>query len=83
MDHEWGRNVTELGVGGTGATLAARRLGFPNIILTNAPGPVPGSRQAFLFYPDTDFPMTDAYYYYLGGATSFPGGWAVEPDGPV
>ena len=83
MEHKWGRNVSEYGVGSLGATLAARLLGEPHVIVTNnqdVPTHVFCVVEALLF-PDSPFG-----YAYLGkvpGHPNFPYGLPVEPDGPV
>ena len=81
MDHKWGRNVTELGLGDVGATLAARVIGSPHVAITNAKRD--DGTVDWWFYPTVDtpdlayfrFPFTDVAH------GNFPYGHQVEPDG--
>lgn len=83
MEHSWGRNISLYGLGGMGATLAARILVFPyTSILINNPFWLYGARAVFI-PPDTA--PDDPYVVYelprFGG--NFPYGWNVEPDVPL
>lgn len=83
MDHKWGRNVAEYGLGGTGATVASRVLGTaPQIVIvvTNA------GRRGMPYYwilPNPGF-VNSAY---MGAGNylpdRFPMGYNVEPDEDV
>lgn len=83
MDHSWGRAVTELGLAHTGATLAARRLGFPQLVLTNASAGPAGYWGWNMSFPDAGFAYVPFTYHYLAGHPHFPGGWEVDPDEPL
>lgn len=83
MDHKWGRNVTLLGVGGTGCTLAARRLDSPFIdIVTNE---LSGTGSARIWRVLAFLPFDGLYLPQSVGPVTgnFPYGIPVEPDGPV
>lgn len=83
MDHEWGRNVTEFGLGDMGATLAGLKPGPPlAYYVINAPG--------HGFYLVTQQVPTDTspQYTYFGIPIPhlhphFPYGEHVNPDAPV
>lgn len=83
MDHKWGRDVLELGMVSTGATLAARYVTQPHIVLTNAPGFAGGTRQLWFTHPNTDLPWVVHSVGFPPGLGNFPYGEPVEPDGPV
>lgn len=83
MEHSWGRDVFLFGLGGTGATLAAR---FPPpnhlFVLTNEKV-LPGFRRIWQVPADT---QPDAPYFAFtlnGGPDSFPYGQLVNGDVPL
>lgn len=83
MDHSWGRTVHDVGLGDTGATLAARFLPLPGrMYLTNAPSP-PGFCQFWYCPLDTELLVNFWGGYLLAGAEHFPYGWDVPPDEPL
>lgn len=83
MDHEWGRNVLEAGLGDTGCTLAARLpdpLGVATFYLTNEDV---FNVRIWELPPDT---APDAPYFAFTltqGLGNFPYGYPVVGDGPV
>lgn len=83
MDHSWGRNVADLGLGALGATLAARFLVFTGpwyLINADRGAPtavvvrVPLDTEPFLQYLFTTVPK---------GVANFPYGYPVTPDVPL
>lgn len=83
MEHDWGRNVTEFGLGDLGATMAAIYPFPPAIYLTNrefGPDAFIGTQQV-----PTDTSPRISFYPYpkMPGHPHFPYGWAVTPDAPV
>lgn len=84
MDHKWGRNVLALGMVSTGATLAARYVGLPHAILTNAPGLGAGNtRQLWFTSADTQTRWEVHSVGFPASLGNFPYGEPVEPDAPV
>jgi len=84
LDHNWGRTIWDMGLAAAGATLAARDLTYPWIVLTNAPSPGHPDRTlwfitrmtsdlAFDTFDNLTFGLPFPYIY----------GGLVEPDGPV
>ena len=82
-DHKWGRNISEVGLGDLGATLASRK-------------PDPGPTQIWITNRDTLTSVQVVYVYsnpstawFIGFAnkpvwpSNFPYGFNVEPDAPV
>lgn len=83
MEHEWGRNVFDYGLGNSGCTLAAR-LPSPlsTIMVTNERMPV-GQARAWGILPDMDA-WTPFNIGRVGDPNGhFPYGHPVEPDAPV
>lgn len=83
MDHKWGRNVSDYGLGDVGATLAARVLVTPWLVVTNAPRS--DGTQDWWFVPSADTPDT-AYFqepFTPSAVGHFPYGVLVEMDGPL
>lgn len=83
MEHSWGRNVQEKGLGALGATLAARLLLLPGeVYLINAQPHAPTAITVQVFPDTAPFPM-----YLFGAATKFtprfPYGQTVEADVPL
>lgn len=79
MESSWGRAVSETGLGATGATLAARFLAFPLIVLTNGRDPLSTGIQLWFTRADTLAPFMVSH---LGvGSLHFPYGLEelVEP----
>lgn len=83
MDHEWGRNITEMGLGDLGATITARYTGPGGVDRWLLNTKLPTQRwfaQLSVFEPTR---------WIIGIAASggpfgsFPYGYAVDPDGPV
>jgi hypothetical protein len=75
--------VIELGLGGAGATLAARRLDFPDTIVTNGDPEDPNRFRQWTILGDNqpyDWVSTLKAVY---APLNFPYGLPVEPDGPV
>lgn len=83
MDHSWGRNVVDYGLGDAGCTLAARAdVPFAIVVVTNAQ-PSPGVGLAWIIPPDT---APDDSWFAFGfgmGGLNFPYGFDVEPDVPL
>lgn len=83
MEHSWGRNISEQGLSGLLATMAARLPPFPSQDwLTNAPLAPSGALYAHVPL-DTAFPITFARIFVFAGHPHFPYGHAVEPDVPL
>jgi len=84
LEHSWGRAVQETGLVGVGATLAARFLVNPLIVLTNAPAPnLLNNVQLWFTRADT---LAGYSRSELGiGGMHFPYGLddLVEPDVPL
>lgn len=82
MDHSWGKNVSDFGLAGVGATLVSRTLGFPAFAMTNA-DPWDG-RYIDYWYCPADMP--DAVFFRVTSSDPrvghFPYGRPVEPDVP-
>lgn len=83
MDHRWGRNVTSYGLGGIGATLAARVLTLPNTFITNEEQPIFGGVWLWHLPLNPDLPYSVTFDGGGGSGLSFPYNYLVEPDGPV
>lgn len=83
MDHKWGRNIYDLGLGSLGATIAARWLPAPRFVVTNVRGPFNTALWAVL--PVGDNQAYDFQWIPTGAlpGMNFPWFWAVEPDEPV
>lgn len=83
MDHSWGRNVTELIGTGTGATLAARFLGIPHLILTNE-RIIPGQVTVWIYnLADPLGPWGRTFLGIVGFHPRFPYGFPCLPDVPL
>jgi hypothetical protein len=83
LDHSWGRNVAEQGLGGLGATLAARLLLLPGswwVINVRGESGVP---LAVRLPPDMDTPYLVTETTQPGQGGNFPYGAVVPPDVPV
>jgi len=83
LDHNWGRTVSDMGLSGTGATLAARFLGFPYIVLTNARNAGLGQVQLWYTALDTELAWLMVPYPTFGLHFPYIYGDLVEADGPV
>jgi len=83
LDHNWGRTISEMGLGGTGATLAARFLDFPYIVLTNARDASGVHVQLWYTALDTELPWLMVPYPTFGMNFPYIYGSLVEADGPV
>lgn len=83
MDHSWGRNVTETGLGDTGATLVAYLLPpSPYKVVTNA-GTRTG-RMVFWNIPlNPAIPMSKTELNVGIRPPHFPYGLSVTPDAPA
>jgi len=83
LEHEWGRNVMAAGLGGLGATLAAKLHGVTGAYVTNIPSP-DGIRHWIVTVPAD---MHVPYYFdlngILGGGDRLPYGYTVDPDSPL
>lgn len=80
MESKWAFNVANYGIGGIGATVAARRLVLPAQYLTNVPGSNPNTFVTFRI------PLIPGAPYEMGemgkqpGHPHFPYGYALWPD---
>jgi len=80
LEHSWGRNVRELVGTGTRATLAARFVGIPPLILTNE-RIIPG--QVTCYFHSTvnpHGPWSQIFLGIVGFHPRFPYGFPVLPD---
>lgn len=80
MENSWGRNVQDYGLGDIGATVCARWLFDPNVIITNADHIWETGIFALWHLPDM---VTDHYVSSTGSGiphTNFPYGIPVEPN---
>lgn len=83
MESNWGRNVSDLGLGDLGATLAARLLDAPQYIFTNVTSLSTIPLVAVFQLPDmADDPYATAVASRLPGS-HFPYGYDVEPFVPL
>lgn len=83
MDHSWGRNVSDVGLGGLGATLAARyhEFAFGDWYVTNEPA----GAEVRVWRVVLD-PASDVFYSWAMRpklAPHFPYGLDVDPDVPL
>jgi hypothetical protein len=83
LDHKWGRNVLDLGLGSTGATICSRYPATPQFVLTNAPGFAGGTKQLWIISLDTDAPWEVHSVGFPPSLGNFPYGEPVEPDLPM
>jgi len=83
LDHRWGRNVSDLGLVSSGATLAARLLVAPWIVFTNAPGFFEDGAKYWITSLDTEVAWFEFTWPMLG--LHFPYGLEddLEPDEPL
>jgi len=83
LDHKWGRNVIDLGLGDLGATLAARNPSFPQQVWYN----VTYAGGSMCWYALTPLDTNDPYIFGVGpvvpAGTHFPYNRPVEPDVPL
>lgn len=79
MESSWGRNVAALGLAHTNATLAARFLANPDVILTN--GSTTGKDRFAVWFTSSDmsFPWLETSTAKTPLLGNFPYGQAVEP----
>lgn len=83
MEHDWGRWVTEFGVGDTGCSLASYYLVSGGTgVITNEDL---GENFAVIWFipPDPAITMVRNIVNKYPGFPNFPYGWEVEPDSPV
>lgn len=83
MDHSWGRNVAEVGLTSTGATLAAGYPGLPGVYLTNAPGFAGATRQLWFTSLNPDIPWVVHSVGFPPSFGNFPYHENVIPDVPL
>lgn len=83
MDHKWGRNVYQFGLMDTGASLASCFLGHPELIITNAKVPFPGTQCVVWVLLNTGLYSGPGYLGIVGSHRRFPYGFGVEPDVPL
>ncbi len=83
MDHSWGRNISEYGLGGTGATICARYHTTPSSLLVITNAYHVGETETW-FVP-LDLAADVPYVLMMNGkfAPHFPYGFDVEPDVPM
>lgn len=79
MESNWGENVGHLGLGGTGATLAARFRAFPWIVVTNGWTFDRDSLTVWITDPDTDLAWIPLVTDKAAFPVNFPYGLDVEP----
>ena len=83
MDHSWGRNVVDYGLGDLGITVCSHMLDLPGRVLTNLLTPSSGLPVYFFI------PLDTGLVFYLSGNVSrvpgsnFPYGHPVVPDVPL
>jgi len=83
LDHEWGRNITELGLGDLRASMAAHQLDVTpdNVYMLN------NLRFGFYMNAHTVAPEHVRWHFNfvnpVPGHPHFPYGRSVEPDAPV
>lgn len=83
MEHKWGRNVFEYGLGLTESTLASRLLaGPPGYILCNGSAET-DTHLIALIPTDTSLPYVFDSFPDIPGHPHFPYGHSVEADAPV
>ena len=71
------------GLGNSGATLASRFLGLPNLFITNEDVGDPGQCRAWFDAPDMDTPMAKVLLGIVGIHPHFPYGFNLIPDVPL
>lgn len=83
MDHEWGRTITEQGLGDLGATIGSAVHGTFGAYLINSTMAEAG-RCIIMHNPtDTSVVVTLAEVSKVPGHVHFPYGYGVDPDAPV
>jgi hypothetical protein len=83
LDHSWGRNVSDYGLGSAGASLAARVLPGMTNIVTNGSDYGPAFYDVWAINPDTGLYTRSTWLKIPGAFGNFPYFWDVEPDVPV
>lgn len=83
MESSWGRNVRFYGVGAAGATLAARFLVAPNVILTNGRDKTNPALVLAWQLPDLVTQEMIPGGINVTGLGNFPYGFDVEPNVPL
>lgn len=83
MDHKWGRNVTEYGIGSFDCTLCARRLDLDNFYVTNSTYASGFMVWFFRLPADEHSPYIIGVAPVVPPGKNFPYQWDVEPDAPV
>lgn len=79
MESEWTRGVVELGVGDTGATLAARKLSDPTRVITNETTGFTNNAREWYYPPNAEAPYLRALIIKTPGHPHFPYGIPVTP----
>lgn len=83
MDHRWGRNITDYGLGDLGATMASPLHDRPQELHLNVLA-YGGTKALYAQVPtDTSTPYTIAAVDPRPGHPHFPYGYWVDPDAPV
>lgn len=75
--------MTAYGLGGTGATLAARWRLAPQLIITNEDTGFAGQCRLYVIGPNPDDPIEPGLLGIVGFHPRFPYGFPVEPDVPL
>jgi len=83
LDHKWGRNITDLGLGDLGGTMCSPFLGLPQAGVINFK-PTPTSHLEFFIGPaGAPLRIDLATVLDVGGVHHFPYGRPVVPDAPM
>ena len=83
MEHRWGRNVFDLGMGGLCDGLCARALAYPGWVLTNRRRPSGAQDWWSVPFPGSGIEEYTPFADQGVASGPFPYGQLVEPDVPL